>query len=469
MPSVPAGLVERERPPPGAHRRAPDRTRRLVTGVCTAVLSRLAGFVVPIVLVPVTLPYLGTDLYGLWMAVAALAGMAAFADLGLGSGLMTKLAPCQAAGDHELARRYVSSAYLTLSVLAVALCGVLWLIADAVPWASVFNTTGQITPGQARTIALTCLTAFVLNVPLSLIVRVQYACQQVGRSNLWQAGAGLVGLLVVLGIVRAGLPPVAIIVASAAAPLVVNLLNSLWFFWRDGSRIRPRLRCVDPRAARELLSLSGLFFVVTVVTSVATSVDTLIVAHALGLSAVAAYVVPAKLLAQLGQLVVLVNVPLWPANGDALARGQLAWVRRITRRMTVVSVLATLLPTVVLAFAGQRLLDAWLPVPIGADPWLLAGLGGWWVVQAALSPRFMVQNAAGVVTPQLVGWAVFAVLSLVGKWYGASWFGLWAVPWVAVGGFALTVVPAALYGYRKALRRPGRPASEWRSDGQLVG
>ncbi|WP_433131796.1 hypothetical protein ACQPWW_11280 [Micromonospora sp. CA-240977] len=117
-------------------------------------------------------------------------------------------------------------------------------------------------------------------------------------------------------------------------------LTALWFFGWQKPRIRPTPRAVQARAAVELTRLSGLFFVLTVIIAFATNADTLIIAHALGLSAVAGYVVPAKLLSQLGQLVVLVNVPLWPANGEALAHGQVDWVRRTTRRMTVLSVLA---------------------------------------------------------------------------------------------------------------------------------
>ncbi|MEU4778232.1 lipopolysaccharide biosynthesis protein [Micromonospora sp. NPDC023633] len=461
-------LAEQIRPAPAAHRRPPDRTRRLVSGVATALVSRAAGFVAPIVLVPVTLPYFGNDLYGLWMAVAALVGMASFADLGLGGGLMTKLAPCHANGDDERAQRYISSAYLALLLLASVTTTMLWLLADDIPWVSVFNVSGEVTPGQTRLIALVCLTAFLVNVPLSLITRVQYAYQQVGRSNIWQATASLSGLVLVLAVVGAGLSPMFVIVASVSAPLLVNLVNTVWFFGGKKTRIRPRLGAVDARAAWELTRLSGLFFMLTVVMSFATNTDTLIIAHALGLSAVAGFVVPAKLLAQLGQLVVLVNVPLWPANGDALAQGQLSWVRRTTRRMTALSVLAAAVPSVALVFFGDWLFAAWLPVSIGGDRWLLAGLAVWWVLQAALSPRFMVQNAAGVVVPQLVGWVAFLALSVLGKWYGARWFGTAAVPWAGAAGYALTVLPAALYGYRRTLRMHRAPAAQEGKDERIA-
>ncbi|MGI5522213.1 lipopolysaccharide biosynthesis protein [Micromonospora sp. CA-259024] len=414
--------------------------------------SRAAGIIGPILMVPVTLPYFGKDLYGLWMTVVSLATMASFADLGLGNGLMTKLAPCYAHGDVARARRYISSAYLTLSLLTVTLTALLWLLADTIPWTAIFNVSGQATPAQTRAIALICLTAFALNVPFSLIIRIQYAYQQVSWSNIWQTGGNLAALGVVFMLVWADLSPIMVIAAAAAAPLLVNVVNTIWFFGRHPD-LRPRLRTVEAGTAQELTRLSGLFFVLTVTMSFATSADTLIIAHVLGLSSVAGYVVPARLVAQIGLFVILVNIPLWSANGDALAQGQVAWVRRITRRMTIISVLAAALPATVLVFVGDHLFAAWLPVPMDGDPWLLAGLGMWWVLQAALSPRFMVQNAAGVIRPQLIGWVAFMVVSVLGKWYGAGRFGVNAVPWFGVLGYALTVAPAALYGYHRTLQR----------------
>jgi O-antigen/teichoic acid export membrane protein len=460
-----SGKPVTEQTPPQSGGR--DRSRRLVTGIATALASRAAGFIVPFVLVPVTLPYFGNDLYGLWMAVAALAGMAAFADLGLGSGLMTKLAPCYATGETALARRYISTAYLSLSVLAATVTTLLWLFSGSIAWSSVFNVGDQVSPDQTKMISLICLTAFIWNVPLSLITRVQYAYQQVGRSNMWQTAAGVTGLGLVLAVVWAGLSPILVIVASVTAPLLVGALNTIWFFGRGFPRLRPTLRAVGTGTARELSRLSGLFFVLTMTISLATNADTLLIAHAVGLSSVAGYVVPAKLLAQLGLLVVLVNVPLWPANGEALASGQLDWVRRITRRMTVISVLAAGVPALALVAFGDWFFAVWLPVPMGADRWLLAGLGAWWVLQAALSPRFMVQNAGGVIGPQLVGWTAFLLLSVAGKWYGAQWAGISAVPWVGVITYALTVGPAAVYGYRRTLHRYGRVAIDQKEPGDL--
>ncbi|MBE1488711.1 oligosaccharide flippase family protein [Plantactinospora soyae] len=467
MRSLGQGVVAHDKPADGRSAGDPitvggvgrDRSRRLVTGIATAALSRGTGVVVPLVLIPVTLAYLGADRYGLWMAVTALTAMAAFTDLGLGNGLMTKLAPCYASGDTGRARGYISSAYVVLAAISLATCCLLWLLSGVIGWSSILNVSGTATPSDARNIALVCLTAFVLNIPLSLVVRVQYAYQQVGRSNIWQAVGSLSALPLTLGAVHAGLPPVAVIAATVLGPVLVNVVNTGWMYLRHMPEIGPRIASVDPRIARELMRLGGLFFLLTILWSAATQADVLIVAHALGLESVTTYAVPVRLFNLLGFLVTLVNLPLWSANGDALAQGHLGWVRQTTRRMTLFSTLTALLPAIVLVLVGDRLLGTWFGVPPGADHWLLVGLAVWGVTLAATSPRAMVQNAAGVVRPQLLGVGLYLVLSLVGKWYGAKWYGIAAVPYVSIVTYLLTVIPCTVYGYRQALAVSGPAGS----------
>ena len=150
-------------------------------------------------------------------------------------------------------------------------------------------------------------------------------------------------------------------------------------------------------------------------------------------------------------IVALVNLPLWPANGEALARGDLAWVRTVTRRMTVISVLTIVLPAIPLTLAGGPLLTAWLGMPLDVTGGLLFALAAWWILQSAVSPRFMVQNSVGVIRPQLLGWTLYLVISLPLKWFAADTLGLAAVPAVGAAVYAVTVLPSAIWGYRRAL------------------
>lgn len=455
-------LSEVGRPPTPGTDQAAARSRRLVRGIATAGLAKGAGLLVPVLLIPVSLARLGPERYGLWMAVLALTGMATFADLGLGTGLLTKLGPCYASGDTVRARGYISTAYAVLTTVAVALCGLLWAVAGLVPWTSLFNVAGVVSPAETRAVVLICLTAFLLNIPLGLIVRVQYAYQQVGASNLWQGAGALATAPLVLLAAHSDLPPVAVVAATAAGPLLGNAANSVWVYGWRMPELRPRLSAVDRAVTVALLRLSGLFFLVTILTGVTANMDNLILAHALGPESVTAYAVPAKVASLLGMLVTMLNLPLWSANGDALARGDLAWIRRTVRRMVVLSMIVTALPAVCLVAAGERVFAAWLPVPLGGDRWLLAGLSLWFLLLGAFSALMMVQNAAGVVHPQLIGLVLYVGIAFVVKWYVARAYGIAAIPFVGAAVYALTVLPAGIYGYRRTLaRHAGRPPMQY--------
>ncbi|MEV0005021.1 lipopolysaccharide biosynthesis protein [Micromonospora sp. NPDC050980] len=455
-PAGPTATAPAGGPPPAGAGANEIRSRRLAGGIATTALARAVALAAPILLIPVSLATLGPARYGLWMSVLALTGMVTFADLGLGAGLMTKLAPCSASGDTVRARSYISTAYALLAAVAAGLCVLLWLGAGLVPWTAVFNVAGQVAPAETRSMVLICLTAFLLNIPLALIVRVQYAYQQVAACAIWQGAGSLATVPLVLLAAHAPHAPLGVVTATALGPLATNLAASVWVFGRRMPELRPRLAAVDGRLSVTLLRLSGMFFVVVVLYAMATNADNLIIAHALGPQSVTAYALPVKLVSLVGMLVSMINMPLWSANGDALARGDLAWVRRTVRRMVVLSLVATAVPTAVLALLGDWLFAVWLPVPLGDSRWLLVGLGLYFVLVGTFSVVLMVQNAAGVVRPHLIGQILFLGLSVPTKWYVAGRYGLVAVPYAGCAAYALAVGPTLWYGYRRVLadRRP---------------
>lgn len=432
--------------------RGPERTRRLIRGVLASVVSRGAAAITPLLLIPVTLNYLGEEVYGLWMAVAALTSMALWADLGLGNGLLTKLGPASATGDWHTGQRLVSSAYAVLTAVALVGGAGIWLLADVVPWGALVNVTDPALVPLSRTIALICFTGFLVNIPLSLVQRVQYAYQQVPSSNFWQASGSVLSLVLALLAVTTDRQPAEVIAATVAGPLLANVANSVFTYSRSLRRLIPRPSLVDRALFLPLITLGGRFLTLSVVTSVALYSDNLIVAHVFGAAEVTQLAVPAKLFAALGLVVTLVNVPLWPANSEAMARGDTTWVRRTTRTMTLLSGAAVLIPASGLIFFGDRIIGSWSQGAVHPSQLLLVALAAWWTLLATASPRFMVQNSVGVLGPQLVGWTLFLLVSIPAKWIAAQQLGLAGVVLAGALAYAAFVWPAANRGYAKAFR-----------------
>ena len=313
------------------------RSRRLIKGIGSSVVARAATSLLPLLLIPLTIRYLGTEQYGIWMAITSVTSMLLWADLGLGNGLLTKLAPLVAKGSWADGRAVVSAAYGLL--IGVAVLGLFLVTASywLVPWAGLLNASKDT---SASGIAVICLGALALNIPAALVHRVLFAMQLVPSSNTVLLLGAVAALLFALAGVQSEVEPLLLIGGIVACPVIVNVLATVSLFARH-PRLRPSI-VMGREVAVSLLRTGGMFFVIGVLSPIALNADILIVAHIDSVSAVSEYSVVSRTFGAMGLLVTVINLPLWPANAEALARGDLGWVVRTTRRMVALSGIATM-------------------------------------------------------------------------------------------------------------------------------
>lgn len=76
--------------------------------------AKVVAIVTMLVTVPLTLHYLGSERYGMWMTISSIIGMMGFADLGMGLGLMNAVSEAHGQEDRLAAERYVSSGFFML-------------------------------------------------------------------------------------------------------------------------------------------------------------------------------------------------------------------------------------------------------------------------------------------------------------------------------------------------------------------
>lgn len=425
----------------------PSRSRLLVKSLITALITRGVAGITPLVLIPLTLTYLGQPIFGLWMTVLSVTSMALWSDLGLGSGLLTQLTRSLSLGERQRAREQVTSAYVTLIGLAGILLAVLLGSQAVLDWPALLNAQDLGARDAARGVALVCLSAFALNIPASLVQKVQYANQQATVSNVWQAIGSLASLLAAGVAVASEQPAVVVIGAVAFAGPAIAIVNSIVFFLRARD-LSPTWRAFHPATARNLLRLGAQFFGISLLSSLALNADNLIISHTLGLRAVADYSVAFRALSALGLVITFASLPFWSSAGDALARGDMPWVRRTTRLMSVgsASVVTLLGCTIVMM---RETVFGWLSPGYVPTVGLLAGLVLWWALVAFAGPLFSVQNAGSVLRPQTLGWACFLACSIPLKIGAALHFGIATLPFVSAGLYVLVILPFAVAGYRK--------------------
>lgn len=425
--------------------RGQQRRRRANAASIASVVARATGFITSLVSVPLTLNYLGTERFGLWMALSSALVFLSFADLGLGNGLMTSIAQCHGRDDLAGARRQISSAFILLSGIAVAVAITGLAIGSMVDFASIFSVRDPLAVSEARVSMLILVLGFALNMPLGVVIRAQTGFQGGFQSNLWQAAGNLLGLVLVLLAInfRGGLPW--LVAGFAGGPLLATAMNFGFYFFAQNPSLRPSFRLFDRKVARSLFRVGVLFLVLQVAGSFAMSSDNFILASRLGADSVAELAVPARLFLIIASIGAVVTTPLWPAYGEAFARGDTRWVAATLRRSLLTMFLYATLASILLLIFGEAILKAWVGDSVRPSMSLMLALAVWTVLSTVGHALAMFMNGIQIIRLQVYSASAFAVVGFLLKWLLATSYGGAGLIWGGIIAFVLTTaVPYAL-------------------------
>ena len=424
------------------------RSRRILTGIAGGLLGRAVSLAAPFIVMPVLLKYLGHADFGIWMTVLSITSMTMFVDMGIGNGLLTKLSSAYGTGDHQEMRGLISSAYASLVAIALLLFLVLFVVLAAMK--SGFFASHALGDSVGAPIVAVCLAAFIAGIPASIIQKVFYSHQMVWLGNVWQIIAAAVSVVACLGAVKLGWGEWQAIAAYSAPPVILMLVAAAVFF-RQRPEIAPSISSIDLAKIRMLLRIGSRFLVLGIVTSVALNADNLIIAQKLGAAAVTEYAVPAKLASLLGLMVTTMFLPLWPANGEAIARGDYAWVRASTIRMSRLGGLAVAIAGVCIVLLGKPIMLLWMGKTFSDQQAVLAFLCVMFCFMAFASPFQMLLNSTSRLKAQIYPWAAFMVVTITAKFLLLDPDRLWLVPMISCIGFGGIVLPSMYFACQAML------------------
>lgn len=445
--------LRRPQDPDSEAGRAEARDRAIALTALASAVARCLSVLTTLVAVPLTLHYLGPERYGMWMALSAFAVLLSFADFGIGNSVLTAVAHSAGRSDAEALRRQISAAYAAMGAIAGIMLALLAVAYPVVAWERLFNVSGALAAAEAGPAAAVFLVVLALTTPLGLVQRIQLGLQQGFRASLWQGAASLAALAALLAAIRleAGLPW--LVLALAGTPVAVSLVNTLDFFARRHRELRPRFDRLDLAAIRRLSGDGALFLVLQVCAALLFQLNALIVARVLGAEAVAAYAVPERMFAVVATVLALFLTPLWPAYGDAAARGDHGWARRTLRQSLLFGVGGAAALAALLVVAGPWLIGWWVGEGLAVPFALLAGLGLWRVIEAAGNAGAMFLNGVNRLKIQVAAALACVVVSIPLRVWWTEAFGLPGVIWATIASYLLVVLPFMIVAVRRELAR----------------
>ncbi|GAB3547799.1 O-antigen export protein [Spirosoma fluminis] len=290
------------------------------------------GMLVSLLIVPITIDYLSKDVYGAWLTISSIVSMLAFMDIGIGNGLRNKLAEATSRQDTNLARSYVSTAYLIFGLIQLGVIILFLLIFRYVPWQLIFNTT--IDASQLQTVVLLTVLAVSLKLVLDVLSYVLLAIQDsslVGIITLLSNLFILLGTYCLTQFTTGNLIYLAAV--TVFSPVLVLLICGTALYRSRLRDIRPTLNFADFKYAKGLLSLGYKFFVIQMAVIVLFYTDNFVIAQLFGPAEVTTYNVAFRYFNAVNTMFAISITPYWSAFTEASVKADVVWMKQSHRHM----------------------------------------------------------------------------------------------------------------------------------------
>ncbi len=335
------------------------RYRRILEASLSAVLSKGVVLLVSVITVPLTVHYLGAEMYGIWITISTTIALLVVLDLGIANTLTNLISEAYANDDREQAARYATTAFWMMILVAVVLAAVGLVLLPHITWGSLFHVHD---PKVIRAISHAIVAAylvFLVSLPAGLAAKMLGGYQEVRSANIFAAIGSILSLIAIFAVVtlRGSLP---VLVLTYMGSLVgANVLCLLWLWLHHKPWLTPWPRYMDRSVVRRLMQTGGEFFLIQIAGLIVFNSDNLVITHYLGPAAVTPYSVAWRLANYAAALQMITTPALWPAYAEAAARGDMAWVRKTFQRVMIATMTLVFLSCIAVMFYGRTIIRHW--------------------------------------------------------------------------------------------------------------
>ena len=400
------------------------RTATFKKNIIGSFVIRGVSILISLALVPLTLGYVSTEMYGIWLTVSSIMIWLDFFDIGFTLGLKNKLTEALALRNYELGSRLISTTYFIMFIIFIPLCLILIIITPFVNWSSFLNIGNQYNKELMHTMYLLSIffcTKMISNV-LSSVVE---AFQKVALASLFFVIGNAISLLIIFILKHTVHPSLSILaIAISVPPIMVVIIASLILFNGKFKLVKPSIKKIDKSTINDLFSLGYKFFIIQVHSVVLYQSTNVLIANISGPSSVTEYNIIYKYLGVAMMIFSMILSPLWPAVTDAYIKKDYKWMQRIYKRMIYIFLLLTLVMLTMMVIS-KFAIHLWVGKGIEVSYNMIIMVGvflivhNWHVLQALMINGFGKLKLQTLVV--VIGLVLHIPLSLfLGKYIGAS-------------------------------------------------
>lgn len=291
-----------------------------------------ANILIGFLLVPITLNYVDSETYGIWMTLSTMIAWISFFDIGINNGLKNKLAEAFVHKDYKLCRKYISTTYAILTLIFSVVMVLLLAVTPYLDWPQILHLPTEYSEILVYSICI-LIVYFCLNFVLSTINVILTADQRPAdaafRTFVQQALSLLI--IYILTLTTEG-SLLNLCLGLCAAPIIVVLLFNITLFQGRYCKISPSFSDIDFSVAPELMGLGVKFFIIQIAGVIQYQLVNFILLRYYGGSSVTEYNIAFKYFSALNMVWTILITPLWVGFTDAITSKDYQWIRKALHR-----------------------------------------------------------------------------------------------------------------------------------------
>lgn len=313
-----------------------ERSVKTKKNIVASILIKCVSIAISFLLIPLSLNYLNPVKYGIWLTLISIVGWLGFFDLGLGNGLRNKLAEALAKDDKELARTYISTSYAIMTIIIGIVFLIFAFVFPYINWSYILNTPPEMSQ-EINQLIFVVFSFFCLQFIIKLISMILKADQRSAISGGINTFASLLSLIIVYVLTKTSHGSLLwLSIGVSAANLIAPLVATIWYFSSDYRHLIPSWKYVKLNGAKDLMGLGFMFFVMQFAALILFSTDSFIIDQLYGPEEVTPYNLSYKYFSIITMGFTIITAPFWTAYTDAYHKKDFVWIKRITRKLTVI-------------------------------------------------------------------------------------------------------------------------------------
>lgn len=329
-----------------------NRTKNITSHVLISFIYKGGSILTSFLLVPLTINFLNTENYGIWLTLSSFIAWFSFFDIGLGNGLRNKFAEAKAKGNSTLARAYISSAYFTIGSVCLLLILIFFALNFFLDWTSIFNANKSL-KNDLGVLMPVVFSFFCLQLVVKLITTIYTADQHhsmQGKVNFYTSLISLLIIWLMTSFTKSSLLLFGTIFSSI--PVLLLLALNLFAFSNKYKEYKPSFLLWKKEYLKDIFGLGFMFFLVQISGIVLYSTDNMIISNLFSPAEVVPFNIAYKYFSIASMAFAIIASPYWSSITEAYAKNDFDWIKISMKNFNRISLIFIILLVIMILVAN---------------------------------------------------------------------------------------------------------------------